>query len=139
MSPSTSSIGERGGLPREARIRRRVDFVRIQSQGTRVHTDAFVIIFAPRGCGPGPRLGLAVSRKVGPAVVRNRIRRILKEFFRRQASTLPAVDLVIVVKPKARALAEAGLAAVAQNLGPALRRALESGRSRLERGEGGDR
>lgn len=43
----------------------------------------------------GPRLGMVVSRKVGSAVERNRIKRRIREVFRKVAVDLPAVDFVI--------------------------------------------
>lgn len=49
--------------------------------------------------GEGLRLGLTVSRKVGRAVVRNRVRRVLREFFRlRQAMLVRPLDIVVVPK-----------------------------------------
>jgi ribonuclease P protein component len=53
---------------------------------------------------PGPRLGLAVTRRLGKAVKRNRVKRLLREFFRRHKSKLPPRDLVIMAKPGANAL-----------------------------------
>jgi len=47
----------------------------------------------------GPRLGLTVSRRVGKAVVRNALKRRLREFFREHKADLPPADLVIVAKP----------------------------------------
>ena len=49
-----------------------------------------------------PRLGLAVSRKVSrKAVIRNRIKRVLREAFRRERQRLDAVDFVVVAYPEA--------------------------------------
>jgi len=45
-----------------------------------------------------PRLGLAVTRRLGKAVQRNRVKRVLREFFRRHRAGLPAADLVIMAK-----------------------------------------
>ena len=52
---------------------------------------------------PGPRLGTTVSRKVGGAVTRNRVRRRIKEIYRRWKGReeLPALDLVVHAKPQA--------------------------------------
>ena len=55
----------------------------------------------------GPRLGLSVSRRVGGAVERNRVKRVLREAFWEEAERLPAgSDYVVVARPDARGLAE---------------------------------
>ncbi len=47
---------------------------------------------------PRPRLGLAVTKRLGKAVKRNRVKRLLREFFRRHREMLPPEDLVIMAK-----------------------------------------
>jgi ribonuclease P protein component len=59
------------------------------------------------------RLGLTVSRKVSPkAVVRNRLKRLIRESFRHHRPALAGLDLVVVARPPAAALAGAGVADV---------------------------
>jgi ribonuclease P protein component len=79
----------------------------VQSLARRVSTPHFVLLVAAReGGGGGPaRLGFIVTRKVGVAVVRNRIRRVCRECFRTWPGLLPdGVDLVVVARPGAEEL-----------------------------------
>lgn len=86
-----------------ARLRHRQEFLRAQAQGKRFHTRHFGVTLAPMAEGQ-PRLGLVATRRLGKAVQRNRIKRVLREFFRRHRTTLPAFDLVIMAKKGAAAL-----------------------------------
>jgi ribonuclease P protein component len=63
------------------RLRKRVDF-QAATTGTKVPTPAFVLQARNRGDNDPPRVGFTVSRKVGTAVERNRVRRRLKEIVR---------------------------------------------------------
>jgi ribonuclease P protein component len=69
------------GFPRAARIRRRREFLSLGRTGDRRRTESF--IFLSHATVGEPRLGLTVSRKVGSAVVRNRLKRRVREVFRR--------------------------------------------------------
>jgi len=90
-------------FPKAARLRHRQEFLRAQAQGKRFHTRHFGVTLAPMAEGH-PRLGLVATRRLGKAVRRNRVKRLLREFFRRHQTGLPAFDLVIMAKKGAAAL-----------------------------------
>ena len=100
-------MGARG--PRRRRLSRSAEFERVYRQG-RSKGNRFLVLYAfPRedGVEDGPRLGLSVSRKVGGAVERSRVKRVLREAFWEEARRLPGgSDYVVVARPDARALAE---------------------------------
>lgn len=92
-----------GSLPKRARLRRRGEFLRVQRDGRRIHTEHFVLLAAPASTGV-TRVGVTVSTRVGNAVVRNRIKRVLREVLRRRWRGIsPAVDVVVIAKPGAEA------------------------------------
>jgi ribonuclease P protein component len=82
----------------------------LSREGKKQHTSHFVVISVVNKLGES-RLGITVSAKVGRAVVRNRIKRRLREFFRRVRHRLsPDRDVVIVAKPGAGRLSLGQLA-----------------------------
>jgi ribonuclease P protein component len=134
MARVAPPLAATGKFPRAARVRRRREFTRIQGEGLRVHTDAFTIVVSSAEGGRA-RLGLTVSKKVGNSVVRNRVRRVLREIFRRRAAELPAIDLVIIAKPSAATLAAQGFGAVADEVLPAIESAVVKHAARARRRE----
>lgn len=84
------------GLTGAERIRRRPEFERIYSEGARIH-GRFMTLFVLSNGGETPRFGVAATRKLGPAVDRNRAKRLSRELFRRHKM---AAGLDIVVVPR---------------------------------------
>jgi ribonuclease P protein component len=104
-------------------LRRSADFDRVQRNGRRVHGRNLVVVHLANDLG-NPRFGLSVGRKVGTAVVRNRVKRWLREAVRRQRAGVPAVDIVLIARPSAAA---AGYHALFEEIGAALARIPGSG------------
>jgi ribonuclease P protein component len=118
------------GRPKRGRLSRSADFERVYRQGRSVANRWLVLYAFPNAdIAAGPRLGLSVSRKVGGAVDRNRVKRLLREAFRAEADRVPADrDIVVVARPEARELAaREGLAGVRRALDELIGRALGEG------------
>ena len=92
---------------RRGRLSRSAEFERAYRQGRSHGNRHFVVYAFPRSSDGEARLGVSVSSKVGGAVDRNRVKRLLREAFDAESTALPAGhDLVVVARPSARELAE---------------------------------
>jgi ribonuclease P protein component len=112
------------GFPRRLRLQRRREFLRVQRSGHKHHTRHFLVFVAASGLREGAdpedagecptRLGITVTRKIGKAVLRNRIKRLVREAFRRERTRfVDGLDMVWVAKREA---AEVTLEAVREDM-----------------------
>jgi len=89
-------------ISKEMRLRRRAEFVAVQEDGLKVHGRHILAIARRR---PAPtdvgRLGLTVTKKIGNAPMRNRIRRMLREWMRLHGWVPRGWDMVLVAKDSA--------------------------------------
>ena len=90
------------GITKDMRLRQRVDYLAVQTGGIKLH-GRHVLAIARRRDGEQlrGRLGLTVTKKVGNAVVRNRIKRLLREWMRLHGWVPVGWDLVLVAKDSA--------------------------------------
>jgi ribonuclease P protein component len=89
------------GLPREARLRRPGEFAALRTSSGRAGGRCFHLRYRNNELGHA-RLGLAISKRVSKrAVERNRIKRLLRESFRRIQHQLPAIDLMVMAREQA--------------------------------------
>ena len=92
------------GLGPDARVKKRAEFQEIQSRGRRVHTTSFVVLELPRD-NRSRRIGVTVTKKVGCAVERNHVKRVVREVFRRNRELFPeGFDFVLIAKSGAPSL-----------------------------------
>jgi ribonuclease P protein component len=104
------------GLPRELRLRLAGDFAALRTSSGRLGGRCFHVRYRPNGL-PHARLGLAISKRASKlAVERNRLKRLLRESFRRIRDQLPSVDVVVMAREQAVSLSGTELLAEADAL-----------------------
>jgi len=105
MSSQQASPDSGESLRHEEGLRRRADFLQCYRTGRRRHGSLVILYFRQRPPEPPfARIGITASRKVGGSVVRHRLKRRIREIYRRwnERSQLPPYDLVVHVLPAAR-------------------------------------
>jgi ribonuclease P protein component len=110
---------------RTGRLSRSAEFDRVYRQGRSVANRYLVLYTFPRDGGEPSRVGLSVGRKVGGAVERNQVKRLLREACVQHAQAIPAEhDVVLVARADAQELANTrGLEGIAAALGELLAKA----------------
>lgn len=114
------------GFSPDERVRRHVDYKKIYEHGTRIHSRYFTLFTLANEQRLG-RLGIAATRKLGGAVVRNKAKRLIREVFRRN-KLAPGFDLVVVPK---REMVDASLAAIETEFRNTVERSLRRRRERV--------
>lgn len=101
------SSARRYAFPKSARLRMRREFLVVQDTGVKVSADCVLALAKRRAAGlDETRIGFTVSSKVGNAVVRNRVRRRLRQLARTRRHQLPkGLDLVFIARNSAAAAA----------------------------------
>lgn len=95
-------------FPKQYRLLQRQDFLRLSGSKKIVSGRSFLIAWEANRLGY-PRLGITASRKSGSSVVRNRVKRYIREYFRQHQLLLPNVDLNVVVRRQAADMSAAVL------------------------------
>jgi ribonuclease P protein component len=91
-------IRNKESFPRQLRLTRAAEYRQIFNNNKRVG-DASITILVGNSAGATPRLGFAIARKqIAKAVVRNRLKRLFRESFRKNQHRLPTRDMVIMVR-----------------------------------------
>lgn len=106
----------RNSLPKSQRLLKPRDFQHVFQRARRCSINGLTVCARENSLGY-PRLGIAISRKCSPsAVVRNRIRRVIRETFRVYKRELGSVDLVFLGRAGLGTVARGELRAMAENL-----------------------
>jgi ribonuclease P protein component len=92
-------------LPKTARLLKRAEFLKVSRIGAKLQSASFIVV-STTNHRPKSRLGITVSSKVGNSVIRNRIKRQVREYFRRHRAALrPGTDIVVIARKSAAGMA----------------------------------
>ena len=86
-------------FPKKVRLLKRAQFLTLSKQGEKVHTDSFLAIVL-KGTAQNNRIGITISKKVGNAVERNRIKRIIREYFRHNKENISGPKDINIIARK---------------------------------------
>jgi ribonuclease P protein component len=84
-------------FPKSARLRKRAEFLRLSSAQHKSAVRGFLVVWRENDI-QNARLGITASKKVGCSVVRNRVKRCLREFFRHNRLKMASVDINIIAR-----------------------------------------
>ena len=93
------SLSTRNKFPKASRLLLRKEFQVVLSQGTKVVTPGLVVLGKPNE-SDSSRLGLLVSKKIGNAVIRNRLKRRIREVFRVRSKKTEGYDIVVIARQR---------------------------------------
>jgi ribonuclease P protein component len=91
------SVHDVSTFPKSVRLRKRADFVALLNAANKLTVKGFLIVWQ-NNYQDVPRLGITASKKIGCAVIRNRIKRFSREIFRHHRLLLPAVDINVIAR-----------------------------------------
>ncbi len=111
-------------FPPGSRLRRRQDYQAVYEHGARLSGSLMTVFFLPNVLGR-PRLGIAATRKIGSAVIRNRAKRRVRDLFRRE-QVREAMDIVVIPR---RELADAPIARLEAEFRGILKRRFRASRA----------
>ena len=104
-------ILKRFSLAKKKRLGSKEQFKAVMARGRRLSDGLLTLYMAQNDCGY-PRLGVSIGKAHGGAVVRNRLKRLLREAFRQSQDRIPAgFDYLLMISPRSRKTREAGKAA----------------------------
>lgn len=110
MAERTSSRPH--AISKAMRLRRRPEFLAVQARGRKIHSTAFLALVARTSASqPTGRIGFTVTKRIGNAVTRNKIRRRARDWLRRHGWAPAGVDVVLIAKEPAATMTSAAMAA----------------------------